>query len=243
MQYQGGKHYSAKDIAKVLATYLKPGVDYYEPFCGALHATLAVEPYVQGNIYLSDRFQDLIDLWVAVRDGFAMHSVTREEYATLRSSPPSPARTAAGFGLSFSGKWFGSFTPDRPQHGIYPLQALNRSFERRRPLLKKSTLSCCNYDEIRPKPGDLVYCDPPYAGTTQYSSVGNFDSERFWDWVREISLNDVNVVVSEYTAPPDFTSIWSKSVQSKIKTSAHHVPGVSIYATEHLWTCQRPNRV
>ena len=235
MQYQGGKHFSAKSIAGVLAPYLLPGVDYYEPFCGALHASLAIAPYVQGQVHLSDGFDDLVDLWVAVRDGFTMLPITREEYAVLRHATPSPTRTAAGFGLSFSGKWFGSFVSDRPNLSIYPLQALNRSFEKRRPLLARANLTACSYDKIQPRRGDLVYCDPPYANTTQYSAVDSFDSARFWQWVRDMTSGGVNIFVSEYSAPPDFVSIWSKSVQSKIKTSAHHTPGVSLFATEHLW--------
>jgi len=55
----------------------------------------------------------------------------------------------------------------------------------------------------------FVYCDPPYEGTTKYKD--NFDHEKYWDWVREISKRNF-VVCSEYNAPDDFQCIWSKEL-------------------------------
>lgn len=48
----------------------------------------------------------------------------------------------------------------------------------------------------------LVYCDPPYAGTSKYNGV-NFDSAEFWEWARETSKRNL-LTVSEYKAPDDF---------------------------------------
>ena len=51
----------------------------------------------------------------------------------------------------------------------------------------------------------LIYCDPPYAGTTGYNG-GDFDSDRFWEWAREVSKQNL-LAVSEYKAPDDFVPI------------------------------------
>ena len=51
----------------------------------------------------------------------------------------------------------------------------------------------------------LVYCDPPYAGTTGYNGE-DFDSNRFWEWARFLSKTHL-VAVSEYNAPDDFVPI------------------------------------
>ena len=51
----------------------------------------------------------------------------------------------------------------------------------------------------------FIYCDPPYAGTTGYN-VGDFDSDRFWEWAREVSKQNL-LAVSEYEAPDDFVPI------------------------------------
>ena len=49
---------------------------------------------------------------------------------------------------------------------------------------------------------------PPYEGTTGYGKV-KFNSEEFWDYVRQISKNHL-VFISEQKAPDDFVEIWSK---------------------------------
>lgn len=73
--------------------------------------------------------------------------------------------------------------------------------------------------------GDVVYCDPPYAGTGGYGR--EFDHDAFWQWCR---TRDFPVYVSEYRAPEDFVSIWSKE-----KRRLFNHRGLSTNAVEHLF--------
>lgn len=73
--------------------------------------------------------------------------------------------------------------------------------------------------------GDVVYCDPPYAGTNGYGR--EFDHEAFWQWCR---TRDFPVYVSEYRAPEDFISIWCKE-----KRRLFNHRGLSANAVEHLF--------
>lgn len=57
--------------------------------------------------------------------------------------------------------------------------------------------------------GAVVYCDPPYLGAGGYNKE-DFDNGAFWDWCRETSKTHL-MAVSEYTAPDDFVSFWSKN--------------------------------
>ena len=68
--------------------------------------------------------------------------------------------------------------------------------------LERLTTSSLSYDEVAIKPNSVVYCDPPYKGTTGYTR--SFDHDRFWEWVRECPHP---VYVSEYTAPPDIKTV------------------------------------
>ena len=83
-----------------------------------------------------------------------------------------------------------------------------------------------DYREYVHEEGDVVYCDPPYANTAKYN-VGDFDSAAFWQWARS---RDYPVYVSEYHAPEDFASIWSKE---KRRLFNHKV--LSSNAVEHLF--------
>ena len=54
----------------------------------------------------------------------------------------------------------------------------------------------------------LIYCDPPYKGTTMYS-MGGFDSDEFWETMKKWSKNNY-VFVSEESAPPGFKVVFSR---------------------------------
>ena len=86
------------------------------------------------------------------------------------------------------------------------------SLERLKGLEQKThlpiTATSTSYEEYEFREGDVVYCDPPYQGTTaaDYYTDG-FDNNKFWEWVR---TRDYPVYVSEYNAPDDFVSIFEK---------------------------------
>ncbi len=51
----------------------------------------------------------------------------------------------------------------------------------------------------------MIYCDPPYEGTTKYKDA--FDHSKFWQWCRDKSNEGHIVFVSEYNAPADFECV------------------------------------
>lgn len=69
-----------------------------------------------------------------------------------------------------------------------------------------------SYDELEIPDGSVVYCDPPYIGTAKPGSGNEFDHEKFWEWVRKVSLKN-QVFVSEYVAPDDFESVYEINVE------------------------------
>ena len=62
-----------------------------------------------------------------------------------------------------------------------------------------------SYSDYAYRDGDVVYCDPPYKNTQDYGI--KFNGYAFWEWVR---TRNFPVYVSEYQAPDDFVSVWSK---------------------------------
>lgn len=54
--------------------------------------------------------------------------------------------------------------------------------------------------------GCLIYCDSPYAGTTKFTGVPDFNTKEFWDIMRLWSENN-DVYISEYVAPKDFECV------------------------------------
>ena len=55
---------------------------------------------------------------------------------------------------------------------------------------------------------DVIYADPPYANKADYGVA--FDNAEFWEWCRR--PRRALLIISEYSAPPDFVEIWAKKV-------------------------------
>lgn len=91
---------------------------------------------------------------------------------------------------------------ERQQHleRLEKLQQLERNKK-----IQKVKLSSLSYEQVEIPSNCIIYCDPPYQGTTEYAE-GGFDHDKFWDWAREKSKTH-KVYISEYNAPDDFELI------------------------------------
>jgi DNA adenine methylase len=205
VQYLGGKARTARLLAAYLRSRLE-GRYFVEPFCGALSVTAEMS----GRRVASDASPYLFTLYSALRRGWVPPSeVSREEYERVRLAPDvtDPLTAFIGYGCSWGGKWWGGF-------GKNPAHWAPRSSNARSSMLRKFArcsevvFAHRDYRALSPDSRHLVYCDPPYAGTTGYDAVGTFDSTAFWATVREWSARGTLVLVSEYTAPADFRCVW-----------------------------------
>lgn len=86
------------------------------------------------------------------------------------------------------------------------------------------------YDKVCFPEGSLIYYDPPYKGTTAYSTSKNFDHDAFYDWCRQMKRDGHLVFISEYNMPGDFQCVWQKTVTNSMNTTQTYRP------TERLWS-------
>lgn len=208
MRYFGGKARLGRQIASVINDV--GSRTYHEPFCGMF----SVGRHVKANRSGSDIHEDLILLLNAVASGWTgPTNLTEEEYREQKTAEPSPLRAFAGFGCSFGGKFFGGYARNNTTRN-YASNA-SKSLVKLYPMIQGVEFRCQNYLDYEPI-HDVIYCDPPYAGVTGFSS-GDFNSNAFWDWVRKIS-KDSKVFVSEYEAPKDFKVVWEKSVKTDMNS-------------------------
>lgn len=91
--------------------------------------------------------------------------------------------------------------------------------------LQRLETSSMSYVDYAYRDGDVVYCDPPYNETDGYEI--EFDSAAFWEWAR---TRNYPVYVSEYQAPDDFVSIWSREKRSLLSSTGLTAPRI-----EHLF--------
>ena len=86
-------------------------------------------------------------------------------------------------------------------------------------LLEPLKYSVLDYHSLDVNPSDVVYCDPPYTGTSQ--SYGGFDDDAFQSWLANCPAKQI--YISEYTQLPHtelaFNLGKKQSFQSKGKRS------------------------
>jgi len=214
VQYLGGKHRQAKHIAAAILPRVRDRRLYLEPFLGGGSTFKALSPHFAQAVG-ADYAADLMMMWDAARRGWLPPPwVSREEYESLRTAPPSPLRGFVGFGCSFGGKWFGGYGAqviDAKHPSGHVSHGSQRSVVDIAQCMRGALLATADYRLWSPGPETVVYCDPPYRNATSGYPAPVFDSVEFWDTCRRWAANGAAVFVSERTAPPDMEEIWSRT--------------------------------
>ena len=219
MRYFGGKQRISKQLSQYLNSQLKDSQPFVDLFCGSCNIISKID--TDRLRIANDKHKYLISMWKALQDGWQMpDNISEEEYKYIKDhKDENPALTGfVGFGLSYSGKWFGGYCRGGKDRN-YCLNAKNSNNK----ILKNITdvkFYNLNYDEVPIPDGALVYCDIPYKNTTSYckSEVGEFNHEEFYDWVRRNS-DKYDIYVSEYkqNIPDDFTIVWEQNSKKDIR--------------------------
>lgn len=229
MVYMGSKNRIAKELIPIITENLKPNQWYVEPFVGGANMIDKIEhPYKLG----ADNNKYLIALLEAVQNGQELpEHITKDEYIAVKTNKdnyPDWYVGFVGFVCSFRAKFFGGYS------GYHTTKTgIQRNYikERISNILKQNLdgikLVCSSYDALDIPANSIIYCDPPYNGTTKYKD--SFDSDAFWQWCRDKAKEGHTVYVSEYNAPEDFKCIWEKQINSNLG-------GTSKTATEKLFT-------
>lgn len=209
MQYMGSKARFAKEILPIILQDRTDGQWYVEPFCGGAN----VIDKVTGNRIANDFHPHLICLLQAVSNGWVPPSdVSEEEYKEAKSAKSIDPLTAfIGFGCSFGTKWFGGYARNKMGTNYAKMNAVN--LLKQAPGLRGIDFRCGSYCDLDIPENSIIYCDPPYEGTTKYSTSG-IDYKAFWRWCRDMASAGHKVYVSEYNAPDDFQCVWEKKTHA-----------------------------
>jgi hypothetical protein len=209
MKYLGGKRQIAGRVEEQILARSVSRDRYVEPFVGGASIWTRLAPRFR-EAHGSDAHPDLVLYLNALRDGWVPPvEMPREEYDALRVAEPSALRGHVGFNYSFGGMWFRGWQGDlRDGKGRTRMEDGYRAALRDAPLLARCPpILRLDYRQVEVRPGDVVYCDPPYHATEEYD-VG-FCSYAFWAVASRWARLGATVVVSEETAPDDWVAVWS----------------------------------
>ena len=226
MQYQGGKSRIAKPISEVIINEVsrwkvkdsdfdcgsnrerESNRTFVSLFCGSCAVEAKLAPHFD-SVICNDKHEYLIEMFKGVQNGYELpEHISEEEYKYIKSHKDEDKILAGfvGFGCSFGGKFFGGYARNKEQTN-YALQS-KKSLLKDMIYLPNVEFTCLDYRDVDIPNGSIVYADPPYANTTTYQGQ-KFDSEAFWEYMRQISKHN-QVFISEQTAPDDFECIWEK---------------------------------
>ena len=220
MKYMGSKARISKDLAPIINKIIKNNQieEYIEPFVGGANMIQHISCFIKIgcdiNPYLIAFLQRIQKGWNPLEDC----DMTKDFYQWVQTNQHivRPEYVAlCGFCASYNAKWFGGYAGVvRTKINTYR----NYYDEAVRNVLKQSThikdviFICKDYLSIGCE-NALIYCDPPYEGTTEYKDT--FNHQSYWEWVRKMSKNNI-VLCSEYNAPEDFVCIWEKQLTTTL---------------------------
>jgi DNA adenine methylase len=223
MKYMGSKRRIAKYIAPIIQAHIDSGQykTYIEPFVGGANMIEHIKCETRIG---SDINGDLIALLLALQDGWIPPDyVTREKYKHVRMNLEDYLPSFRGWVsicCSYNGKSFGGFagkiTTKINTERNYQTEAKKNVLEQAKSL-QDIEFRYHSYKNWAPE-NCVVYCDPPYQKTTNYST-GGFSHKEFWLWCRKYSRPEYNncILVSEYEAPEMFAKcIWQKEINSSL---------------------------
>lgn len=216
MKYMGSKNCIAKHLLPImLAECEKHSITkWIEPFVGGANMIDKVPDTFERIGY--DLNDHVIHALIDIRDSVEglPECVSEEDYKAFYGRPAEEFSSLIRFGASFGGKFENGFARGKASDG----SPRNYWAETKRNALKQSPkiqnvqFICDSYENLD-FTNALIYCDPPYQGTSGYKT-GAFNHNHFFEWCREQAKKNI-VFVSEYNAPDDFECVW----QGEIKTN------------------------
>ena len=218
MKYMGSKARIAKHILPIILKDRKEGQCYVEPFVGGANMIDKVDGWRIGG-----EFNEYIaEMWKAISIGVKPITITKEDYQEIKSNPDNYPKWLVGWvgiACSYSGKWFGGFAGKTVTLGgdrDYQAEA-HTNLQKQLPNIKDVEFIHSSYDKLEIPDQSIIYCDPPYEGTTKYKD--DFDHNQFWQWCRDKAKGGHQVFISEYNAPDDFICVWQQEVKSSLSAN------------------------
>lgn len=233
MNYLGGKTRIAKEILPIILADRKEGQYFVEPFCGGCNVT----DKVLGNRIANDCNEYLIAMFEGLVSGEKYpEQISRELYNDVKSCFRAGSDKYdlgfmgwVGFVASYMGKFFGGYSGTTMSKGKpcdYVAKYI-RGVMRQIPNLQGVEFRSGDYKNLQIPGESIIYCDPPYMGTTGYADGLNHDE--FWQWCRERVYDGHKVYISEYQAPDDFIQIWEKPIQNCLSLNKKATERLFIY--------------
>ena len=227
MKYMGSKSRIAKNILPIILKNRKDNQYYIEPFVGGCNMI----DKVSNPRMAIDNNKYLIAMWKGLQDNIErIYNIPKELYSDIRNSYNTKNGIYSdfiigwvGFSASFNGRFFDGGYSGKTKDRDYIKEQI-KNIENQIPYIQGIEFYSGDYKTINYPLNSIIYCDPPYQNTKQYSTSKNFNYEEFWEWCRLMKSQGHQIFISEYQAPCDFICVWEKEVTNSMNTTLTYKP-------------------
>ena len=245
MKYMGSKNRVAMHLIPIVTKYLDEDRWYVEPFCGGCNM---IDKIVHKHRFASDSNNYLIAMWrflVYYNFNFPTE-ISKHTYDYWRTifnnrgfkGDGTLSEEAmigwVGFMGSFNGRFFDGGYSGHNVNGRDYINEQIRNTLAQIGMLKGVVFETGDYYELKIPDKSVIYCDPPYAGTKQYSTSKDFNHNRFWQWCRERTEEGHDVLISEYNAPSDFQCVWQRKITNAMNQKNTHLPTEKLFVYKSI---------
>ena len=255
MKYMGSKNKIKKYILPIILDGMRGYEYYIEPFCGSLAVIELKKVACDANPFLIGMWMKLksdrnylsycVERGDIICDG-GKYFIERDKYLYYRELyrdrrgndskillgeyfDETALMGFIGYMGSFNGKFY---------DGGYSGKTSTRNYideQIRNTLSQVDTLhdiifQCEDYVNLFKRISTynkpvIIYCDPPYRGTTDYAYSKNFDHDKFYELCSWMSDLGHRVIISEYEMPsPQFKCIWEMEVTNSLSKTKTYKP-------------------
>lgn len=253
MVYMGSKNRIAKELIPIITKYLTKDRWYVEPFVGGANM---IDKVRHDKRIANDYNKYLIALFKALQQGVEFPTyISKEEYDAVRTNKDNYEDWYVGFVgfvCSFRGKFFNGWCGNGcvRKNGKIENHQLDqiKNFTKQRNWQKehKANISAQRtdimgilfynkkYNELYIPDNSVIYCDPPYQGTTAYKNESKFNHDEFWQWCRDMTSKGHDVLISEYNAPSEFVCVWQKGINMNLDGGKGRIATEKLFVHESI---------
>lgn len=228
MKYMGSKNRIAKHLLPIMLEN-RNGRTWVEPFVGGANMIDKVD----GKRIGADFNEYLIAMWKALQNGWTPPDfVSEEDWRDVKEQMENKyekhyiafVRLGCSFGADWNGGYARNVRKDKPNADLLNRTTKSycgqskRNILKQLPNLKDVEFLHSSYQDLEIPTNSLIYCDPPYEGTTKYKD--DFNHVDFWEWCRTKAKQGHLVYVSEYNAPSDFECVYSSEINNTLNNTA-----------------------
>lgn len=223
MRYVGSKNKLSKELAPIIQSYITDETKgYLEPFVGGANM---IDKIKCKRKIGCDIHPQLVALLNYARSNYQKlpERILEDEYKRVKDNKQQYDDWyvgLVGFCASFGAKYFGGYARDGKgdNSGKWSAGAINNLKKQCENLTDTKFIHISFQDIPKDKiKGYVIYCDPPYRGTTKYKTE-EFPYDEFYQWVKDMSIHNT-VLISEYNMPEEFECIWQKETTTQIDSN------------------------